>query len=147
MGKSHRKTEGQYAPLPYALLRSQAWRGLSGNAVKLFLELHARFNGSNNGRLTLSYREAAEALGMGKASVKRAYGQLVAHGFLVLEREGNWYGGRAHEWRLTIKPTQGARGRIPPTDDWRPFNVETMAEAEGVHKKQNAVLKRNSKAA
>jgi DNA-binding transcriptional ArsR family regulator len=124
MGKSKRKQhEGQYAPLPYALLKSDAWRSLSGAAVKVFLELHTRFNGSNNGKLMLSYSEAAEALGMGKATVQRAYAELVEKGLLVLEREGNWYHRQAHEWRLTIKPVQTAKGTTPPTHDWRNFRT------------------------
>lgn len=119
MGKSNRKSEGQYLPLPYAQLRSDAWRSLSGAAAKLWLELHTRYNGGNNGKLTLSYAEAVELLGMGKATVQRAYAELVAKGFLVLEREGNWYGRRAHEWRLTTKPMQRAKGTEPATQDWR----------------------------
>lgn len=111
MGKSYRKREGQYLPLPYAQLKSEAWRSLSGAAVRLWLELHTRFNGSNNGALTLSYAEAGAMLGMGKATVQRAYKELVEHGFLALEKEGNWYHRKAHEWRLTTKPTQRAKGR------------------------------------
>lgn len=121
MGKSKRQKEGQYAPLPYALLKSDAWRSLSGAAVRVFLELHTRFNGSNNGKLTLSYAEAAEALGMGKATVQRAYGELVDRGLVALEKEGNWYHRQAHEWRLTIKPMQGVKGKTPPTHDWRAY--------------------------
>ncbi|MGH1455072.1 MAG: helix-turn-helix transcriptional regulator [Paracoccaceae bacterium] len=132
MAKEAKKgQEGQYAPLPYALLKSAAWRELSGAAVKVFLELHTRFNGGNNGKVTLSYAEAAEALGLGKATVQRAFADLQEKGFVVLEREGNWYHRRAHEWRLTIKPVQAVRGRIPPTHDWRSYPP----------KKQNAVLK------
>lgn len=119
MGRSKHKSEGQYLPLPYAQLRSEAWRSLSGAAVRLWLELHTRFNGSNNGTLTLSYAEAGEVLGMGKATVQRAYKELVQNGFLVLEKEGNWYHRKAHEWRLTTKPTQRAKGRELPSNEWR----------------------------
>ena len=45
--KSNRKSEGQYLPLPYAQLESAAWRSLSGAAVRLWLELHTRYNGGN----------------------------------------------------------------------------------------------------
>lgn len=121
MGKSNRKDEGQYLPLPYTQLRSEAWRSLSGSAAKLWLELHTRFNGSNNGSLTLSYAEAGEILGMGKATVQRAYNELMEHGFLMLEKEGNWYHRRAHEWRLTTKPVQMLRGVKPATHEWRSF--------------------------
>lgn len=113
--------------------KSAAWRSLGGSAVKLWLELHTRFNGGNNGRLTLSYAEAAEALGMGKASVQRAYRELVEHGFLALERKGNWYSRRAHEWRLTTKPMQLARGKETATNDWhswRPEKTKRGSETE-----------------
>lgn len=123
MGKAKRSKEGQYLPLPYAQLKSAAWRSLSGSAVKLWLELHTRYNGGNNGRLTLSYAEAGEVLSMGKATVQRAYEELIEKGFLVLMKEGNWYHRRAHEWRLTTKPTQGVQGKTPPTNDWRSFQT------------------------
>ncbi|SDJ16485.1 helix-turn-helix domain-containing protein [Lutimaribacter saemankumensis] len=123
MGKSRRNGEGQYLPLPYAQLKSEAWRTLSGNSVRLWLELHTRYNGGNNGRLTLSYAEAGEALGMGKATVQRAYAELVEHGFLALEREGNWYQRRAHEWRLTTKPLNLTAKKIPPTHDWLQYRA------------------------
>lgn len=118
MGR-RKNSEGQYVSLPYAQIKSEAWRSLSGSAVKLWCELHTRFNGSNNGKLSLSYAEASEALGMGKATVQRAYQELVDHGFLVLEREGNWYHRRAHEWRLTTKPVHRVKGKDLATHDWR----------------------------
>ncbi|SMX23373.1 helix-turn-helix domain-containing protein [Boseongicola aestuarii] len=121
-----KRTEGQYVPLPYAQLKSPAWRSLSGAAVKLWLELHGRYNGGNNGRLTLSYAEAAEALGMGKASVQRAYKELMEHGFLALEKEGDWYSRRAHEWRLTTKPMDRARSREAATMDWRDWRSKSQ---------------------
>ncbi|MDA8586706.1 helix-turn-helix domain-containing protein [Rhodobacteraceae bacterium] len=121
MGKSNRKSEGQYVPLPYSQLKSPAWRSLSGAAIKVWLELHTRYHGGNNGRLTLSYAEAAKNLGMGKATVHRAYNELVESGFLALEKEGDWYGRLAHEWRLTTKPMQQVRGRVAATNDWQNF--------------------------
>jgi DNA-binding transcriptional MocR family regulator len=133
MGKSNKHKEGQYVPLPYAQLKSKAWRDLSGNAVRLWLELHTRFNGGNNGRLILSFAEAGETLGMGKATVQRAYDELVAHGFLALEAEGNWYHRRAHEWRLTTKPMQTPKGRVSASNEWhrwQPPKTERGSETD-----------------
>ena len=114
-----RNAEEQYINLPYVFIKSPAWRSLSGAAVRLWFELSLRFNGGNNGKLTLSFAEAADALNIGKATVQSAYKELEAKGFIVLERQGNWYGRRAHEWRLTTKPTETAKGRVAPTHDWR----------------------------
>ncbi len=117
--KGKRSDDGQYVPLPYAMIKSPAWRSLSGPAVKLWLELHTRYNGNNNGKVFLSMNEAAENLGLGKATVQRAFGDLQNKGFLVLEQEGNWYHRRAHEWRLTTKMTQTRAGKKAATNDWR----------------------------
>ena len=133
MGKSKRKSEGQYVPLPYAQLKSPAWRALSGSAVKLWLELHTRFNGSNNGHLTLSFTEAANILSMSKGTVQRAYDELVDRGFLALVKQGNWYHRRAHEWRLTTKPMETPKGRVLATNnwkDWRPKKTEHGTETD-----------------
>lgn len=126
-------------PLPYAQLKSDAWRSLSGSAVRLWLELHTRYNGGNNGSLKLSYAEAGELLGMGKATVQRAYAELVEHGFLALELEGNWYHRKAHEWRLTTKPVQKVRGKEMATNDWRNFQTPEKTE-RGSETDQNAGL-------
>lgn len=130
---SEKRGEGQYAPLPYAMLKSAAWRSLSGPAAKVFMELHTRFNGSNNGALRLSYAEAAEALSLGKATIQRAFQDLQDKGFVVLVRKGNWYHRQAHEWRLTTKPVQKVKGvEIPSHDwrDWKPENLERGSDAE-----------------
>ncbi|GAB5437847.1 MarR family transcriptional regulator [Falsiruegeria mediterranea] len=119
-----RPAEGQYINLPYAMLKSPAWRSLSGVAIKLWCELHTRFNGGNNGQIHLSMNEAAEVLGLGKATVQRAFDDLQAKGFLVLEREGNWYHRRAHEWRLTTKPMHVRNGKKIATQDWRSWQPE-----------------------
>lgn len=117
--KGKRGDGAQYITLPYGQLKSSAWRSLSGAAVKVWLELHTRFHGSNNGRLHLSMNEAAKTLGLGKATVKRAFDELADKGFLVLETPGNWYSRRAHDWRLTTKPMQTAKGKTLPTLDWQ----------------------------
>lgn len=134
--KGKRPMEGQYAPMSYALLKSPAWRSLSGAAVKVFFELHTRFHGGNNGRIHLSMNEAAAALGLGKATVQRAFDELQLKGFIALETPGNWYHRRAHEWRLTTKQTQCVRGAIVASNDWRGWTPE----------KQNAVPKRTRRA-
>jgi hypothetical protein len=126
--KGKKGDKDQFINIPYQMLRSDAWRSLSGAAVKLYLELHTRFNGGNNGKLHLSMNEATELLGIGKATAKRAYDELMEKGFLVLETPGNWYSRRAHDWRITSKPTETRAGRIPPTVDWKDWRKPTAAK-------------------
>jgi biotin operon repressor len=113
------KGNGQYVPLPYAMLHSPAWRSLSGSAVKVFLELRTRFHGANNGRLTLSLDEAARLLGLGKATVKRALEELQEKGLVVQTRRGQWYGRLASTWATTDKPIEGM-GSVQGWTTWRP---------------------------
>ncbi|MAB11847.1 helix-turn-helix domain-containing protein [Hyphomonas sp.] len=113
--KGRNTGEGQYMPLPYNLTKSVAFRHLSGNALKVFIELRSRFNGVNNGRLSLSYQDAADLLGMSKSSVKRAFDELVEKGFLKRRREGQWYGRLAAEYILTTEKHDGHLA----THDWK----------------------------
>ena len=109
------KAEDQYFGLSYAMARTPAFRSLSGPAVKVFLEIRTRFNGCNNGDLSLSLDEAARLLGIGKGSAQRAFAELEEKGFLRMIQRGQWYGRRATTWRTTDK---GCRDE-PPTNDWK----------------------------
>ena len=120
----------QYMNLPYAWVRADAWRSLGGAALKVFVELRGRFNGGNNGKLFLAYQEASDLLGLGRATIKRAFDELETKGFLVKTQQGQWYGRRATLWRITMLACDGT----PATHDWKNWRQE---------KKQKAVLARN----
>jgi DNA-binding transcriptional MocR family regulator len=126
MAKGKRRdSEGQYITLPYAQLKSEAWRSLSGAAVKVWLELHTRFNGSNNGNVRLSMNEAVSALGISKGTAQRAFVELEEKGFIALHTPGTWYHRKAHEWRLTTKRMQTRSGTQLATNDWRHWRKKT----------------------
>ena len=112
--RTGRSEDIQYWNLPYAVARSDAFRRLSGPALKVLIELRCRYNGGNNGRLILSFEEAARFLGLSKSTVKRAFDELVAIGFIKLRKQGRWHGRMASEWTLTILPLDG----FPATNDW-----------------------------
>lgn len=109
-----RSTPEQYMALPYGMVTSEAWRSLSGTALKVLIELYSRFNGRNNGTLCLSYADAAKRLSIGQATIRRAFDELQAKGFIRLVKRGHWYGRKASEWAITNKGFQG----FPPTNDW-----------------------------
>ena len=81
-GKGRDRQE-RYVKLRYWLLNSQAWNSLSGNARALYVELAQRYNGSNNGRIPYSVREAVRALHVSKATVSRLFRGLEDHGFII----------------------------------------------------------------
>ena len=115
----------QYAVLPYNMIQSKAWRSLRGNSIKVWLEIRSRFNGSNNGKLSLSLDEGARILGMGKATVDRAMKELADKGFLAMTKRGVWYGRKASEWRVADESCEGH----PATNDWKRW---TKPEKQGL---------------
>jgi hypothetical protein len=123
--KGKRSQDGQYIPLSYAQLKSTAWRSLSGAAVKVWLELHTRYNGGNNGTVRLSLNEAVKALGISKGTAQRAFVDLEEKGFIALTTPGAWYHRRAHEWRLTTKRADTGKGTQVATNDWLHWPAKT----------------------
>ena len=105
----------QFIGLGYSTVRSPAWRSLSGPAVKVWCELRSRYNGANNGRLSLSLDEGARLLHLSKNTVRRALDELERRGFIAMTRKGRWYGRLASEWRVTDKSCNG----YVPTRDWQ----------------------------
>jgi DNA-binding transcriptional MocR family regulator len=118
------KGEGQFLALPYSTAASPAFRSLSGAAVKVWVELRCRFNGANNGRLSLSWDQGAALLGLSKTTVGRAFRELAAKGFVRLRKAGQWYGRRAAEYVLTDISFDG----YPPTRDWERWRPPAPAE-------------------
>ncbi len=108
-------TDGQFVAIPYPMARSAAFRSLSGSALKVWVELRSRFNGMNNGDLSVSMDEASRLLGIGKATVKRAFEELEAKGFIKMTKKGSWYGRMATNWAVTDRSLKGER----PTNDWK----------------------------
>ncbi|MHA6289136.1 DeoR family transcriptional regulator [Maricaulis sp. CAU 1757] len=102
--KGRRVKGGQFVPLSYPMAHSDAWRSLGGASAKVYVELRSRFNGGNNGDLSLSYGEAADLLGLGKSTVRRAFEELQAKGFVVKTDGGSWYGRKAATWAVTDRP-------------------------------------------
>lgn len=131
------KGEEQFLPIPFSMSRSAAFRSLSGPALKVWVELRCRYNGANNGRLSLSFRQAAERLGLGKSTVARAFKELVEKGFLKLRKAGRWYGRQATEWILTDIKYDG----YPATRDWQNWRPPSKPE------KQKSVPRRHRQSA
>lgn len=127
--KGRSKNEGQFAKVTYAMLQSDAWRSLSGAAIKVYLELRTRFHGTNNGRLHLSLQSCADLLALSKSTAQRAYVELEEKGFIVKKRQGCFIGGCASEWALTELKLNDE----PATHDWKHWRT---ARARSSSKKQ-----------
>ena len=82
---------GKFVRLGDGLLTSEAWRSLSGPAVKYYIELRRRFNGTNNGDLHLSLDEAKTMLHIGKTSALRAQQELEEKDLIRKTRKGGFH--------------------------------------------------------
>ena len=132
--KGRRKGEPQFIPIPHTMAQSDAWRSLSGGAVKVWIEIRSWYNGANNGQLSLSYGRAHKLLGMSRSTVKRAFDELIDKGFLIKRREGHWYGRLAAEYIVTDQSFDG----VPATRDWQKWKPPEKP------KKQKSVPRRHT---
>ena len=108
----------QYKGLPYQQLKSKAWRRLSGNSIKIYLELCTRFHGANNGDLSLSYIELINLFGMSRSTISNSFKELEQMGFIKKNKIGTFYGRRATTFILTDERYKDH----PPTKEWRNYS-------------------------
>lgn len=102
-------------------LNCPAYQALSVYGRAALVELRRRFNGSNNGNIVLSVRQAAAALGCHRDTASKALDDCVATGWVKRNtRAGfNWKSGIATTWYLTNEKV----GDVAATKDymrWQP---------------------------
>jgi hypothetical protein len=104
MSKHRKKTGPRFVQLFYFMLQSAAWKDLNATERAIYLELTQRYNGTNNGQISLSAREIAADLKISKVTAARGLLSLQEHGFIVCEKRGAFHCKVRHasEWRLTI---------------------------------------------
>ena len=74
--KGRSKTERWFTVYHY-VMRSMAFRSLTTQARAIFFELMLLYNGSNNGRIGLSCRQASDQCNMAKDTAMRAFQELI----------------------------------------------------------------------
>ena len=97
-----------YVQLYHWLRATPAWRSLGPYARCLYVEMRGRYNGSNNGNIVMSYREAQELLGCSNKPIPGAFLELQDRGFVKPNKKGSFSwkmrfngAGRATTWILT----------------------------------------------
>jgi hypothetical protein len=122
-----KKRDGtRFAGIPFVVLESEAYVGLSGSAVKLLMEFAYQFNGANNGNLYCTWEQMSLRGWKSKETLSNAKKELIEAGFLCETRKGAmpnraaWYG---LTWRdldmtdgLDIAPSafpRSAYARVP----------------------------------
>ena len=103
-------------------MRSGAWTSLKPGPRALYVELKRRFNGSNNGHLFLSHRDAAKAINVGRDTAAGYFHTLEERGFIAVTK-GHCLGsngiGQAAHYRLT-EATYDGKPATKEFMEWKP---------------------------
>lgn len=122
---------GAWAGIPVCVVNSPAYRDLSLWARAILVELVARMNGYNNGRIALSVAEICKALNNSSRSrAAKAIAELMEHGFIDVTHEAMWKERKAREYRITFVTTA-----YPPfgaTNDYRNWEPRKQNSGNGV---------------
>lgn len=129
--RGRRKGKERFLKLEHWFLRSRAWRALSPAAKAVYIEIAQRYNGSNNGEISLSVREAARLVHISKNTAGHIFYELEAHGFIRRNVCGsfNYKLRHATTWILTAYDLDGK----PATKDfmrWYPQKLEAGPNSE-----------------
>ena len=122
--KRGRSNRGErYVRLEHWLLTTAAWRALTSQARSVYVELEQRFNGSNNGEISFSVREASAAVNVAKDTASKVFHELEEKGFIRRHVCGSfdWKMRHATTWILTKHP-MGDRPATKEFARWTPTN-------------------------
>jgi DNA-binding transcriptional MocR family regulator len=100
--------EMRHVRLHHWMMATAAWKDLSATARAVYIEIAQRYNGTNNGFIVYSIREASRDLKIGTSTAKRAFDDLQSHGFIFPEQRGHFH------WKIDVT---GERHR--PATEWR----------------------------
>ena len=97
----------------YEQIESQAFRYLSGGALKPLIMVRKRFNGINNGHISFSIREGFGLLGYAPNTIKRYFDELVDKGFLRIKEKGSFSYKKRHAttWIITCEEYNHQKSR------------------------------------
>jgi Fic family protein len=97
----------------YEQIESQAFRCLTGGALKLLIMVRKRFNGFDNGHISFSVREGRDLLGCSVNTISRYFDELVDKGFLKVKEKGSFSYKKRHAttWIITSDEYNNQKSR------------------------------------
>ena len=120
--KAQKKGAGRHVQLPEWVQASEAWATLKPGPRALYVELKRRYNGSNNGRIILSHRDAADLLNVHRNTPGAWFDELEARGF-IRTTQGHHLGpsgiGQSSHWALEEMPTDDMKTAPKAFMSWR----------------------------
>ena len=145
--KRKRQSKGPYVGIPKAIMATPAWRAMTPEARLLWIELRGwlRNDGLNNGKVRLSCRDGADAIGLHKDTIAHRFVKLEHFGFLRKTAEG-FLGSDGRGIAAKYRFTDLAYGTHPPTRDfekWDRTPFVYLPRRPG-RKKQKPVLSRRT---
>ncbi|WP_194247544.1 hypothetical protein [Aliiruegeria sabulilitoris] len=157
--KHGKRGGGKFVQLPEYLQRTEAWATMKPGPRALYVELKRRFNGSNNGEIILSHRDAAKALNVNRNTVTGYFHELQERGF-IRQTEAPHLGpsgiGLASKWALEEAPTKDGKAagkafvrwrsnsESPPKKRDTPSQKAGRSEAEVIELRTNRPKKRDA---
>ncbi len=127
--KGRSKSGGRFVRLDHYMLKSEAWKHLSPTACKVLVDVWRRHDGTNNGFIAYSVREAAD-IGVARSPASRALLELQELGFLKCSQLSGFDQKRmARTWALTAEATSNA----PPARDFQKWRNSKHSPSGGTH--------------
>lgn len=119
--KGRRKKAAPFVMMSKNMVGCPAWRKMSGSALKVYCVVDCRFKGANNGQISLSVREAAEASGLAVGTARRALAELQELGFIKCHMKGSYSLKIRHasEWEITSRPLAPGKPAKNTFMSWR----------------------------
>lgn len=153
--KRAKRGGGRHVHLSEWLQSSEAWATMKPGPRALYIELRRRFNGSNNGDLFLSHRDAALALNVNRNTATAYFAELEERGFIRLT-VGPHLGpsgiGVASKWALEDEATRDGKSAGKAFMRWRPPEKPRQKnrtprpdKQDALHKDAPAVVKPSRK--
>ncbi len=130
MSKRGRKSSGPpFVQLHKWLMATAAWQHLAPNDRCVYIAIKARFNGTNNGTIAFSAREAGAAINASHHTGNRSLNSLVEHGFLTVTEDSDFNRKlkMARTYLLTELPDDRPnKSRIATKDfaSWKPPKIQ-----------------------
>lgn len=112
--RNNRNKKGQsFAGIPRAVMDSEDYKSLTGNEVKLLLELAYQYRGNNNGDLTTAYSVLKNRGWSSRQTIDRAKKKLLQLQLITQTREGRFLnpGGRCALYSLVWQPINECPGK------------------------------------
>ena len=132
--KGRSKTSGKFVMLLDYMTRTEAWRDLRPAEVSIYLLIAMRYNGRNNGHISLSVREAANYAHVAPGTAQKALKSLQEHGFIICRKKGAFKVKQRHatEWELTVWSSDRNKTATHDYKKWKPPQKQnTVSNRDG----------------